>query len=220
MIRKIIRAIKNLILPRGKRFRKLPFGPASGCVMNIDFKQHAGLYLGMYEKEIEPHFLRLLKPGVRCFDVGGQGGYDALIMAKLTGEKVISFECDADAAEEMRQTFDRNRFSIETIETFVGGEDNESHMTLDRAATENFMPDFIKMDIEGAEAEALKGAKVILSRRKPSLIVEVHGEDVEKQCIEILKSHGYAPQIVNQRSRWKEHRPLGHNRWLICQGRD
>ncbi len=218
MIRPLLRRLKNQLLPRGKHFRRLPFGPASGCILNIDFKQHAGLYLGQYEKEIEPHFLRLIKTGNKCFDVGGQGGYDALIMAKLSGEPVISFECDAPAAQEMRETFAKNRFSIQTVETFVGGADNASQMTLDRAATTYFMPDFIKMDIEGAEADALQGSKTILSTRKPSLIVEVHGLEIEEKCLEILKSHGYAPQIVNQRTQWKEHRPLSHNRWLICEG--
>lgn len=220
MVRNLVRVCKNALLPKGKHFRKLKFGPASGCVMNIDFQHHTGLYLGIYEKEVETHIRTLLHRGYKCFDVGGQGGYDALIMAKLTGEKVVSFECDSDAAAEMRQTFALNTFPIQTVEAFVGNQNDSGHVSLDVVASEAFVPDFIKIDIEGAEVEALLGAENILSTRKPNLIVEVHGVAEERQCLDILSTHGYTPIIINRRTWLKEHRPLEHNRWLVCQGRE
>ena len=220
MVKNFARACKNSILPKGKHFRKLRFGLASGCVMNIDFQHSTGLYLGLYEKEVEPYFRSLLHRGYNCFDVGGKGGYDALIMAKLTGGEIVSFECEEDAAEEMRQTFAQNPFPIQTIEAFVGNRNTSNHTTLDVAASRTFMPDFIKLDIEGAEVETLLGAETILSTRKPSLIVEVHGKDEEHQCLNILTAHGYTPKIINQRNWLKEQRPLEHNRWLVCCGRN
>lgn len=208
-----------MVLPKGKHFRKLPFGLASGCVLNIDFQHSTGLYLGLYEKEVERHFRTLLHQGDNCFDVGGKGGYDALIMAKLTGGKIVSFECDEEAAEEMRQTFAQNPFPVQTVKAFVGNRNDADFTSLDVAASQNFVPDFIKMDIEGAEVEALLGAETILSTRKPSLIVEVHGRDEERQCLKLLSTHGYSPEIVNQRGWLKEQRPVEHNRWLVCRGR-
>lgn len=221
MVLSLARACKNAILPKGKQFRKLRFGPASGCTMQIDFRHHMGLYLGLYERELEPYFRALVRKGDKCFDVGGQGGYDALIMAKLSGGgPVVSFESDPDAAEEMRETFARNPFSVQTIEAFVGDRNDARHVSLEVAASQTFVPDFIKMDIEGAEVEALLGAGSILSEQRPDMLVEVHGRDQERRCLQILSSYGYALEIVDQRTWLKDHRPLEHNRWLVCRGRE
>lgn len=215
----LMRVGKNAVVPKGKVFRRLPVGPASGCVMKIDFNHAFRLYLGLYERELWSHFKSLVRSGYNSFDVGGQGGYYALLLGKLSGGRVMSFECEKEAADEMRATFARNSYQITTVETFVSDHDNDGTMTLDKVAARTFVPDFIKMDIEGAENKALIGAREILANRKPSLIIEVHGQDVEEECKQILASHGYVPEVVEQQSFFKEVRPLSHNRWLICRGR-
>jgi FkbM family methyltransferase len=49
--------------------------------------------------------------------------------------------------------------------------------------------DWIKMDIEGAELEALKGAENTLARFKPRLFIEVH--NTTEAIRKFLDSHGY-----------------------------
>jgi hypothetical protein len=217
--RELIRFLKNQVVPRGSGFRRLPWGLAAGCVMRIDFRSASTLYLGLYEIELVKHFRKLVRKGYNCFDVGGNGGYYALALAKMSGGNVVSLECDRLAAQMMRETFARNPFPIQTIEGFVAESCENDRVTLDAIATQTFVPDFIKMDIEGAEADALLGAQSILKSRKPSMIIEVHGQDVERKCLEILRSYDYAPQVQEQGHLFREMRPLSHNRWLICEGR-
>jgi hypothetical protein len=213
----IARKVRDVVLPEGSRYRRLPFGLAAGCVVSIDFRHQTRMYLGLYERELVPHFRALVRPGDRCFDVGGQGGYDALMLAKLSrGAPVVSFECNPEAVTSMRETFARNPYGIRIIEAFVGSSSEPGFTTLDDAAERTFAPDFIKMDIEGAEADALEGARTILREHGPALIIEVHGKEVESRCIEILSAHGYTPRIVDQSGWWAETRPLDHNRWLVC----
>lgn len=51
---------------------------------------------------------------------------------------------------------------------------------------------WIKIDVEGAEYEVLKGAREILSTKKPiSILVEVHGKETYGPTIELLRSNNF-----------------------------
>ncbi len=56
-------------------------------------------------------------------------------------------------------------------------------------------PDFIKIDIEGFEFNALKGMKKLISAKKPELFIELHDSAVTKKLIDFLLSKKY--QIYN-----------------------
>lgn len=67
-------------------------------------------------------------------------------------------------------------------------------------------PDVIKVDIEGAELMLLLGGKKYFSENSPKLLIETHGLEVSKKCIEFLFDLGYfvaasVPSTVN---------PTGH----------
>lgn len=212
-----LRPVKNLLVPKGRRLYRLPFGPAAGCRMRLDLQNQFIQYLGVYERELTPHFRRLLEPGLDCFDIGGQGGYDALLMAKLTGGKILSCECDPVWAEELRQTFLCNRYEIDVFQGFVSDNNEGGHITLDQLAKMTFAPNFIKIDIEGGEASALRGAGRIIERAKPAMIIEIHGAEQELECRNILQEYGYSIQTVYPRRFAKERRPLEHNFWFVCE---
>lgn len=48
-------------------------------------------------------------------------------------------------------------------------------------------PDFIKIDVEGAEEFVLKGAIGILAEKKPFLMIEIHSPEIGKRCLSILE---------------------------------
>jgi hypothetical protein len=184
--------------------------------MNIDLACQTRTYLGLYEVELNRHLRRILRPGIRSFDVGAQYGYDALVIAQRTGALVASFECDPWYVKSMCETFALNPGLaplIEAVEAMVG----PGGLGLDEwAYGKGFVPDFIKMDIEGGEYDALVTATRILGERHPSLVVEVHSLEQERKCGELLVRHGYRPIIVNQRGLWPDRRPTEHNRWLVA----
>ena len=51
------------------------------------------------------------------------------------------------------------------------------------------LPDFIKIDVEGAEEFVLKGASDILAQKKPFLMIEIHSPAIGKRCWDVLKQH-------------------------------
>jgi FkbM family methyltransferase len=67
-------------------------------------------------------------------------------------------------------------------------------------------PALVKMDIEGAEAPALRGATALLTQVKPTLICELHGTNAP--VMDVLDSCGYrvttvgTPEIAPRDANW------------------
>lgn len=58
-------------------------------------------------------------------------------------------------------------------------------------------PDFIKIDVEGAELDVLQGAQKLFSSHSPVVYLEthnVHNAGVDEQCLKWLESQGYQTQ--------------------------
>jgi hypothetical protein len=223
MARNPVQVVKNAIVPREKRIRRLPFGIAAGIRIEIDFSIQTKMFLGMYEVELNKHLRRLVRPGYACFDVGAQYGYDALILAKLSGGPVASIECDAGVLPELRRNVDSNpglRHQIRLVEGYVAATTDPAGgaIALDDLAYggELFVPDFIKMDIEGGELDALLGSGRILRERRPNLLVETHSAQLEADCLELVRSFGYDASVVQARRFLPDYRPVEHNRWFVA----
>jgi len=64
-------------------------------------------------------------------------------------------------------------------------------LSLDDFAKEHFPPTLLKIDVEGAEAEILRGSVEVFSRTKPVLICEVHHGQAAEEVAEWLQQRGY-----------------------------
>ena len=67
----------------------------------------------------------------------------------------------------------------------------EQAVTLDDFAKHHPAPDFIKMDIEGGEAQALAGASELFTKAKPRLLLEVHTREAQEYSEKWLEEQGY-----------------------------
>ncbi|MFB6115259.1 MAG: FkbM family methyltransferase [Candidatus Nanohalobium sp.] len=153
-------------------------------------------------------------------DAGAYPG-EFTIYAARKGAEVIALEPDPENAEDLRENVrmngledkvtvvekglwdEKDQKSFERDQEFGLGsqieEDAEITIqldTLDHIASEHGEPDFVKMDIEGAEIEALKGAEEVLEDVKPGFAIATYhiDEDGDKTCHEveeILEKHGY-----------------------------
>jgi hypothetical protein len=196
-----------------------------GLRLSIDFRYRSGLYLGLYEIELNRYLRLFCPPGLVAYDVGAQDGYHALVIARLTGEKVAAFESDADACATLRRSVLANPSiapRIEVVQAFVTDTTDppSRELRLDdfAAGADGFLPGLIKMDIEGAELKALRGAEDILRSAHAHLIVETHSAELEAQCDDYLRGFGYRPRVIDARGWAEDNRPLVHNRWLVARG--
>jgi FkbM family methyltransferase len=62
-------------------------------------------------------------------------------------------------------------------------------------------PDFIKIDVEGAEESVLNGARETLARSSPALVVEIHrwGSPESQRVLSLLSELGYSAHIFEIR---------------------
>ena len=60
-------------------------------------------------------------------------------------------------------------------------------------------PDLLKMDIEGGEYMALRGARETLLRFKPVILLATHSQQVHARCCEFLRECGYRLSSIDDR---------------------
>lgn len=153
-------------------------------------------------------------------DAGAFPGEFSIYVARK-GAEVIALEPDPVNAEELRENIKLNGLedrvtvlekglwdesdekTLERDEEFgLGSEIKEgAEITIDLEKLDSIVkdhgePDFVKMDIEGAEVEALKGAEKVLKEQRPDFAIATYHVDEEgnKTCHrveEILEKKGY-----------------------------
>ncbi len=156
------------------------------------------------------------RPGDVVFDVGCNAGGMALMMSRLVGPRgiVVAFEASPRIIDKTH--FNLTKAGCNNVTLFhkavwsrtgalvnmAPGDHLNDHiaeaatgMTVrtvaldDLAAAGDFRPTFIKMDIEGAEFDALKGCSRLLSEVRPVLVLEQSPDDM--RCHALLLAAGY-----------------------------
>jgi len=64
-------------------------------------------------------------------------------------------------------------------------------VSLDSLAETHGRPDLIKIDIEGAAAAALRGARRLVATAAPEIYIELHGPEEQAGVRDELQAHGY-----------------------------
>jgi Methyltransferase FkbM domain len=211
--------VKRAILPAPGP-RCLPSGIGRGLRMHIDFAHQTRTYLGLYEIELNRYLRRILKPGCTAFDVGARDGYDSLVIAGLTGSRVAAFDCEPTSVRLMERNFRLNpdlAGRLEPVEAAVGDDTEQTGIDEYAHSEAGFVPDFLKIDVDGGELGVLRSACRLLAEHSPALIVETHSAELERACGRLLTEFGYRPVVVNQRLFLPDHRPTTNlNRWLVA----
>ena len=137
-----------------------------------------------------------IKEGDVVVDAGVcEGNFAIKYIDKVS--KLYLIECEAQWLDPLTLTFRDYLHKIVFCTKSLGNADDEKTVTLDSLIGDERV-DFIKMDIEGAEIDALKGAeKVFRNNDIRCSICSYHKHDDEKNIREILSSYGYATGTSN-----------------------
>lgn len=104
--------------------------------------------------------------------------------------KVYLIECDETWMEALQYTFRPYKDKVVFCNKFLDSKNSKSTINLDTLVLESV--DFIKMDIEGSEIEALNGAAQVFAKSKNICCAvcsyRKHGD--EEKIIKVLESYG------------------------------
>lgn len=183
---------------------------------------------GVYEEHETDMVKKIINKGDTVIDIGANIGYYTLMFAKLVGNdgKVFAFEPELSNYNLIKKNVEINGYKNVVIEhkavsnknekiKLYLSEDNKGAHTLVKDKTKNFLEidsvrlddyfkeyegkvDFIKMDIEGAEMEALKGMSLtlvkmsnikLMTEYNPYLLKKIGINP--KEYLELLKKSGF-----------------------------
>lgn len=171
---------------------------------------------------VEPHltkeFIEEIDENTVVYDIGAYHGFYTFLGG--TGEKSFGFEMDASNFEILKQNLGVNRdLNVEIINKAIWDSNTKIKAETDRQGRSNIKkgtsgdidaikidsfvkhnktPDVMKIDVEGAELQVLKGAKKTLKNSKPVIFVEIHeGQRInsfgftKEELYNFLKELGY-----------------------------
>jgi hypothetical protein len=135
----------------------------------------------------------VVSEGDIVFDLGSAPGDFAALCAYKGASKIYAFEPEESTKSDLEKLSTMSGNKIEVVRQYAGLKRDASSnlISLDEFAKENNLTsvDFIKADIEGFEADMLRGAAGILRKFKPKLaICAYHLENDEAEMREIILS--------------------------------
>jgi len=196
-------------------------------------------------------FVDNVKEGTNVFDIGGHLGYFSCVAGKLSNDGTVCvFEMDYNCIDLITKNIELNKLknvhiynvavsdssgyvSIPNlklpnpgirIESFK----NEKYikvpcLTVDEfVSRENIIPDFIKIDVEGAEFKVLKGMTNTLKNKSLILLIEIHVSQLlkyfntdYKDVLRFLTEYGFKLEKVEaHRSRKMVLQEISHKEEL------
>ena len=123
-------------------------------------------------------------------DIGAAEGIFSLKIIEQI-EHIYLVEVDEQWIEALKYTFEEYKEKVTIIQKFVSNRNSQNNATLDMLFSLKKI-NFIKMDIEGMELQALKGAKSLLEENDIQLAVCVyHNKDDNTNISQWLHERGY-----------------------------
>lgn len=199
-----------------------------------------GYWLGSYEINKRMAFEREIPAGAVVYDVGANAGYFSLLAAVLVGSegRVYAFEPLPRNVEFLNKHIQLNRLdNIAVIEAAVSDRSGEAAFDLGASTAMGHLadtgeiavrmvsldemlqagelepPDYVKVDVEGAEYDVLRGARDLLRQYHPILFLDTHQREAHRPTIALLKELGYEFSILDGK-------PLPETKELIARHKE
>ena len=183
-----------------------------------------GYWIGSYEYEKQNLFAKTIQEGAVVYDIGAHVGFYTLLASEIVGPrgKVVAFEPLPINIHYLREHLRLNQcenvivveaavaeqtginFFEEGTNNYMGTLSSKGRLEVKVVSLDSLVskgeippPDYMKIDVEGAEMLVLSGARQLLVNYHPTIFLATHGFDVHYQCCSFLQSMGYYLQSIN-----------------------
>src|ERR1041384_359975 len=152
--------VKRLVLPGGRRVRRLRGGIAKGMLMQIDLEHQSQRFWGFDERELLAIFRQLIPSARSLVDIGANDGYYTMAFLRSNAERVVACE-PGPAMDELIENAGANgywpgdRFIVER--RLVGRDDGG--VSIAELIKELPRPILLKIDIDCGEFDLLQSAE-------------------------------------------------------------
>ena len=195
-----------------------------GLKLKLNHLLKGSVLLKNYEPDKQLAFKLFLEENDVFFDVGANVGLHSYYVAMhIPSAKIYAFEPLTENVEYIRQTIKNNNLlAIELIESAVSDKNGEtsfdvntdnsrgnitntptglkvSLITLDQFCKENRVnPSLLKIDVEGAEGDVLKGSENLIASCRPTFIVELHSPEQDLFVANFFLNREYQIYRLNE----------------------
>ncbi len=213
------RLLREFLYPIGTE-ATIRVGPLKGCRYVVTEQSGWSPVMGRWEPEAQQLYGELIEPGEVIWDLGANTGIHSLLFARLAGPtgKVVAFEplrvnveqieriCALNGVANVHVVAKAVSSSSGTARFHIGMHDKQGSlvgigsesgnvvevpcMTLDQALAECNGVDFVKIDIEGAESQALEGFSRV-GEANPTFAIDLHTPAQDVAVGAWLSRHGY-----------------------------
>ena len=191
-------------------------GPMRGQRWIVGAGVHS-CWLGVYERGKQAELVRILRAGDAFLDVGAHSGLYTLLGARLVGAqgRVYALEPAPANLAMLDHHLELNRLHNVTViraaagarpasASFASGDSSytgrlgEGDLTVRVEQLDDLLerdlirpPKLIKIDVEGAEADVLEGARRLLETARPIVLLATHGDRARQLSTQALEAAGY-----------------------------
>jgi len=133
-----------------------------------------------------------VRRGDLCIDVGAHLGNHTVFFARVCGMRVIAFESRPDLYQALRRNVELNHLedAVQTFQVALGGSGPVAISTLDEQVGDQQVA-LIRIDVEGAELEVLKGAERTIARDRPIIYAGAADARSRESLAAFLSARGY-----------------------------
>lgn len=213
---KILRLPLKLI-PKRAVFRILQ-GRLKGWKWIVGSGEH-GYWLGWYEIGKRQAFETAIPEGAVVYDIGANVGYYSLMASAVSGPAghVYAFEPLPRNVDFLQKHVTLNKMTdrITVFDVAVSDKSGEAAFDLGASTSMGHLaesgeikvrqvrlddmvtageiepPDYMKVDVEGAEFEVLNGARKVLELHKPVIFLDTHNREAHNATVELLNELDY-----------------------------
>ena len=205
------------LIPKRAVFRIMQ-GRLKGWKWIVGSGEH-GYWLGWYEIGKRQAFENAITEGAVVYDIGANVGYYSLMAAVVAGVSghVYAFEPLPRNVDYLRKHVALNKLEdrITVFDVAVSDQTGEAAFDLGASTSMGHLaesgeikvkmarlddlliegqvkpPDYMKVDVEGAEFDVLNGARELLAKHKPVIFLDTHNREAHNATVKLLNEFNY-----------------------------